>query len=83
MMSLIIDEDFKPTEQLSDVAEEYDSDVGSSDSDEDGGSGDEKTKSKKDKKPAKKPKKVSEIEYEKQNKVFLGAHHACCLLLQW
>ena len=29
-------------EQLSDVAEEYDSDVDSSDSDEEGGSGDER-----------------------------------------
>lgn len=56
-MVLIIDEDFKPTEQMSDVAEEYDSDVGSSDSDGEGGSGDDKKKHK-DKKPAKKPKKV-------------------------
>jgi len=50
---LVVDEDFQPTEQLSDVAEEYDSDAKSS-SDEDGESGDEQKKAKK-----KKPKKVS------------------------
>ena len=49
----VLDEDFKPTEQLSDVAEEYDSDVSSSS--EEGDSDD----SKKKKKHKKKPKKAS------------------------
>ncbi|XP_067931729.1 FACT complex subunit SSRP1-like isoform X2 [Watersipora subatra] len=47
------DEDFQPTEQMSDVAEEYDSDVSSSDG-EGGASGDEKSPS-----PKKKHKKAS------------------------
>lgn len=56
------DEDFQPTEQMSDVAEEYDSSVASS-SDESGGDGEEGKKTKKAKKPKKekKPAKVYKL----------------------
>uniref|UniRef100_R4FNX0 FACT complex subunit SSRP1 n=1 Tax=Rhodnius prolixus TaxID=13249 RepID=R4FNX0_RHOPR len=62
------DEDFKPQEQESDVAEEYDSNPSSTDSDEDsdasgggGGSGDDGEKKEKKKKKEKKEKKKKTI----------------------
>lgn len=50
-----VDEDFQPTEQLSDVAEEYDSNVTSDDDDDDD---DKSNKEKSREKPKHKPKKV-------------------------
>uniref|UniRef100_A0A0V0G502 FACT complex subunit SSRP1 n=1 Tax=Triatoma dimidiata TaxID=72491 RepID=A0A0V0G502_TRIDM len=60
------DEDFKPQEQESDVAEEYDSDPSSTDSDEDsdasgGGSGEDGEKKEKKKKKEKKEKKKKTV----------------------
>ncbi|XP_065345352.1 FACT complex subunit Ssrp1 isoform X2 [Cloeon dipterum] len=68
------DEDFKPTEEQSDVAEEFDSNVSSSDSDEDSDASEgtkekkRKEKEKKKEKKAKKTKSVSEKPRKKKEK---------------